>query len=158
MSRVFGASYSNVEKINEDIMYVSRSIQEAALSTLPLHKPAKKQKKWYSDTMLSNLCKQKKDSWDKWKEAGCPKEGVLYEQRKALRDQVRKRIKICRANKERKRIEKIDHDFRNKHPSHSIPIRLDQKYASPVTQFLIHLLGSKLGGITLRSLGTQVML
>ena len=117
VTKVLDASYSNVEEINQDIMYVSRSIQEAALSTLPLHKPAKKQKKWYSDNTLSNLCKQKKEAWDKWKEAGSPREGVLYEQKKALRDEVRKRIKICRANEERKRIEKIDHDFRNKHPS-----------------------------------------
>ena len=39
------------------------------------------------------------------------------ERKKALRNEVRKRIKICKANEERKRIEKIDRDFRNKCPS-----------------------------------------
>jgi hypothetical protein len=86
------------------IIYISRSIQEAALSTLPLHKPAKKQNKWYKDSTHSNLCKQKKEAWDKWKEAGCPREGVLHKRKKALRNEVRKRINICKANEERKRI------------------------------------------------------
>ena len=114
VTKVLGASYCNVEEINDFIISISRSIQEAALSTLPLHKPAKKQNKSYKDSTLSNLCKQKKEAWDKWKEAGCPREGVLHERKKALRNEVRKRIKICKA---RKRIEKIDCDFRNKFPS-----------------------------------------
>jgi hypothetical protein len=71
---------------------------------LPLHKPAKKQNKWYTDSTLSNLCKQKNEAWDKWKEAGCPREGVLHKRKKALRNEVRKRINICKANEERKRI------------------------------------------------------
>ena len=52
VTKVREASYRNVEEINDHIISISRLIREAALSTLPLHKPAKKQKKWYKDSTL----------------------------------------------------------------------------------------------------------
>lgn len=117
LTSIAGTSYSSTNQVNEDIIYVSKSVRDAAISTLPLLKPAKKQKKWYSDETLSNLCKQKKEAWDNWKKAGSPNDGPFYERRNNLREEVRKRLKICRANEERKRIEKLDCKFRNKHPS-----------------------------------------
>lgn len=60
ITRVLGTSHSNAKEMNKEIKYISRAIQEVALSTLPLHKSARKQRKWYRDATLSTLCKQKK--------------------------------------------------------------------------------------------------
>ena len=108
-------THSSVDEVNEEVKSITRSLHEVALTTLPVHRISKKQRKWYTDSTLSHLCKQKKAAWDKWQEAGCLKEGESFKQKKALRDEVRKRIKVCKANEERKRIEKIDRQFRNNH-------------------------------------------
>ena len=98
LANIADASYDNIQEVNRDILSISKSLQEAASSTLPLQRPAKVRKRWYADERLSRLCRQKKEAWDNWKKAGSPKDGALYEIKNVLREEVRKRLKICKAN------------------------------------------------------------
>ena len=68
-------------------------------------------KKWYEDQMLSHLASLKKTAWDKWCANGCPKEGPLYEAKINTRADFR-RMRICEANSERKRIQHFEGRFR----------------------------------------------
>ena len=77
---------------------------DAVFQVLPKQKPPQKQKKWYRDTTLSCLSiKEKKRAWDTWLKEGRPNYGPVYEHKLKTREEVRKRIRICAANEERKK-------------------------------------------------------
>ena len=46
--------------------------------TVPLLKPGKKKKAWYSDRILALLVKEKKAAWDEWKAGGRPISGDTH--------------------------------------------------------------------------------
>ena len=104
-------SYSSHNEINEEIIYVSEKICCAAAELLPSYKNSVK-KKWYKDQTLSRLAFLKKAAWDKWCANGRPKEGPLYEAKINTRADFRRRMRICEANSERKRIQHFDGRFR----------------------------------------------
>ena len=106
---------------------ISEEICSATLQSLPLCKSAVKEKKWYKDQTLSRLASAKKAVWDKWSAIGRPKEGPLYDAKIKTRAEFRKRMRVCTANSERKRIQRFDdklklksQDSFNKNTSKSI--------------------------------------
>ena len=54
-----------------------------------------------------------REAWARWKDAGKPASGTLYEQKNKLQQEVRKRIKMCMASEERKRLQSFDMRFKN---------------------------------------------
>ena len=101
---LIGHSYSSHNEINEELIYVSEKNRCTATELLPSHKSTAK-KKWYNDQALSRLASLKKAAWDKWCENGRPKEGPLYEAKINTRAEFRRRMRVCEANSERKRIQ-----------------------------------------------------
>ena len=86
-------------------------IKEAA-AILPTHRPSRNHKKWYKDSTLSRLSKNKKEAWDTWKREGRPTSGPVYEQKIKTREEVRKRMRVCEANDQRRKIQQIDKKFK----------------------------------------------
>ena len=60
------------------------------------------------------LAAQKKAAWDKWSANGRPKEGTLYEAKIRTRADFRKRLRVCVANSERRRIQHFDKQFKQR--------------------------------------------
>jgi hypothetical protein len=114
---LIGLSYSSAEEINDEITNISGKICSAALQSLPLRKCSVKKKKWYKDQTLSRLASAKKAAWDKWSANGRPKEGPLYDAKIKTRAEFRKRMRVCAANSERKRIQRFDDKFKQKSSS-----------------------------------------
>ena len=118
-------------------MYVSEKLCSAAVELLPLYKNPAKNKKWYRDQTLSRLASLKKAAWDKWCANGRPQEGPLYEAKLSTRAEFRRRMRVCEANSERKRIQGFDKRFKqkssnrfripktNKHQN--LPLRVNQE-------------------------------
>ena len=111
---LIGRSYSSAEEINDETTNISEKIRSAALQSLPLCKSSVKEKKWYKDQTLSRLASAKKAAWDKWSAYGRPKEGPLYDAKIKTRAEFRKRMRVCAANSERKRIQRFDEKFKQK--------------------------------------------
>ena len=117
MAPLIGRSYSSAEEINDEITNISEEICSAALQSLPLCKSSVKEKKWYKDQTLSRLASAKKAAWDKWSANGRPREGPLYDAKIKTRAEFRKRMRVCAANSERKRIQRFDEKFKPKSSS-----------------------------------------
>ena len=111
---LIGHSYSSPEEINKEI---TEKICSAALQSLPLHKNSVKEKKWYKDQTHSRLASAKKAAWDRWSANGRPKEGPLYDAKIKTRAEFRKRMRVCAANSERKRIHIFDNQFKQRSSS-----------------------------------------
>ena len=82
---------------------------DAAEKTLPLIQPRKPQR-WKDDT-LTALCAQSRSARRAWKDAGCPSEGLFFEEEGRLRRAVRRRVRFCAAKAERMRIQRRDKMF-----------------------------------------------
>ena len=78
------------------------------MRVLPKRNPQKVQKKWYRDSTLCRLSKEKKVAWDSWQKEGRPNNGLVYEKKVKTREEVTRRIKVCEANEERKRIQNLN--------------------------------------------------
>ena len=111
---LIGNSYNSSDEIDKEIIYVSEKICSVALESLPLHNNLAKKRKWFKDQTLSRLASAKKAAWDKWSANGRPKEGPLYDAKNKARAEFRKRMKVCAANSERKRIQHFDHQFKQR--------------------------------------------
>ena len=64
--------------------------------------------------MLTTLCSQSRMARSKWKEAGSPCDGSLYEEKCKLRQAVRGRVRFCAAQRERSRISRRGRMFETK--------------------------------------------
>ena len=69
-------------------------------------------RRWRDDT-LSCLCSQSRAARLAWKQAGCPGEGLLFEEKSRIRRAVRRRVRVrfCAARAERMRIQRRDGMF-----------------------------------------------
>ena len=114
---LIGNSYNSSDEIDKQIIYVSEKICSAALESLPLHNNLAKKRKWFKDQTLSRLASAKKAARDKWSANCRPKEGPLYDVKNKARAEFRKRMKVCVANSERKRIQHFDHQFKQRSSS-----------------------------------------
>ena len=99
----------DAEQLDEEIDLVVRMLVDAAEQQLPLVQP-KRPRRWRDDT-LSCLCAQSRAAHSAWKQAGCPGEGPLFEEKSGLRRAVRRRVRFCTARAERMRIQRRDRMF-----------------------------------------------
>lgn len=88
--------------------------------TLPIIQPSKKRKNlhFFKDSTLKHLCEHSKFVWHEWCDAGRPQSGPLYETKKDLRWEIKKRINLCAAVDERKRTIRRERMFRQKESRH----------------------------------------
>ena len=100
--------YEDIEQLDEEIDLVARMLVDAAERQLSLVLP-KRPRKWRDNT-LSCLCAQSRAARSVWKQAGCPGEGPLFEEKSRLRRAVR-RVRFCAARAERMRIQRRDRMF-----------------------------------------------
>ena len=114
VSPLLGKPYNCPGELNADICSVSQQLCSAALKTLPLRSASKQKKKWYGDQTLARLALQKKAAWDEWTAGGRPVDGPLHDAKTKTRADFRKRMKICVAIDERKRIQHFDQQFKKK--------------------------------------------
>ena len=112
MTPLLDHSYNSSNEINDEIVDVCEKICSAAEQSLPLRKSSVEKKKWYKDQTLSRLASLKKAAWDRWSANGRPKEGPLYDAKTNTRAEFRKRMRVCAANSERKRIQRFDTQFK----------------------------------------------
>ena len=111
---LLGKPYNCPDELNADICSVSQQLCSAALKTLPLRSASKQKKKWYRYQTLARLALQKKAAWDEWTAGGRPVDGPLHDAKTKTRADFRKRMKICVAIDERKRIQHFDQQFKKK--------------------------------------------
>jgi len=102
-------SYEDVEQLDGEIALVAGMLVDAAERHFPLVHP-RRPTRWRDDT-LSCLYTQSRAARAAWKEAGCPLEGPLYEEKGRLRRAVRRRVRFCAARAERLRIQRRDRMF-----------------------------------------------
>ena len=106
--------YSCPNELNSEIRFVCEGIRTAAQQLLPTFTNSTRKKQWYSDQTLSRLASEKKAAWDMWSSQGRPKEGPLYDVKIRTRAEFRKRLRVCAANSERKRIQQLDRQFKQR--------------------------------------------
>ena len=75
--------YDGPDQINIEIELVVGLLTDTAEKLLPCVQPRRKTK-WKDDT-LSRLCAQSRAARAAWKEAGCPGEGPVFEEKCRLR-------------------------------------------------------------------------
>ena len=99
----------SVEQVDNEVKHVSWLLVDAAVKTLPHSQKRNSQR--YQDSTLSSLCVRSRMARRSWREAGCPREGPLYDEKRNLRRAVRRRVKICAAKRVRYRIRKREKLF-----------------------------------------------
>ena len=114
-SPFIGKTCCDVEQLNDEIQHVASVLKDAAEAFLPHCKAPKATR--FNDKTLSQLCAKSKLAWREWSDGGRPCEGPLYEAKCSARKELRKRIKMCEAMKERKRVQRREHLFRTNAPS-----------------------------------------
>ena len=111
LSPLLDVVYESGEHLDAHIKHVATLMVEAAEETLPVVQPRRKVR--MKDDVLSRLCAQSRAAWRVWKEAGSPREGLLFEQKNKLRREVRRRVHYCAAMTERRRVQRREMLFRN---------------------------------------------
>ena len=79
--------FDGMEDIEATIFHLSNTLKDMAEKSLP-EKRYKKSPKWKDET-LSALCAHNRVARQTWKENGCPKEGLIYEQKRRLRREIK---------------------------------------------------------------------
>ena len=110
LSPFIGKPCCDIEQLDDEIKHIAALIKEAAESLLP-HCEAKKASR-FKDSTLSKLCVTSKVAWEAWKDGGRPNVGPLHEAKCLACNEVRRRIKVCAAMKERKRVQRREYLFR----------------------------------------------
>ena len=69
---------------------------------------------YHYDKILTQLCAKSKKVWNEWNDGGRPTSGHFYDAKCSLNAEVRKRVKLCTALDERKRVQRREHFFKAK--------------------------------------------
>ena len=105
---------SSLEELDQEIIYVGKMLHGVACNTVPVYK--KKEKKFYYDESLVKKCAHNKEVWNEWKNAGKPRSGILFENLQKSKYDVKKHLRRCRGEEERKRVQERDHWVKTNDP------------------------------------------
>ena len=97
------------QQVDDEMRHVAWLLAEAAEKTLP--QVQGRRTSTYRDNMLSCLCAQSRAAHKAWREAGCPSDGPLYEEKGQLRRAVRRKVRFCAAAVEHSRIQRREKMF-----------------------------------------------
>jgi len=96
---------SCVDQVNEEVARFTDMLLGAAREELPLVRQGGRPQ--YRDERLKALCRQSMEARKKWRENGCPTSGPLFDEKRRLRIEVRKRVKHCAVQSERRQRQKL---------------------------------------------------
>lgn len=105
----------SIAELNLEVLFVSKALQEAASKYLPVQSHHKKKKSYIKDKELRRLCKESREAWMKWQNAGRPSEGMLCQNKRKSKKLVRQYVASCRAKAERRKIQSRDWMFKENH-------------------------------------------
>ena len=111
ISPLLSLCFQSVSELSDEIISVSKTLTLSA----PRHLPSvrhRKIKSFIKDSELSSLRKQSRKAWERWRSAGRPREGSLYEEKRDTKKKVRQYVATCRAREERAKIQARDTLFR----------------------------------------------
>ena len=107
---------SDIDDLEKELQSVCNLVYSITNSTLPLKTGCKQgQRNYFNDQELRQLCKTSKASWSEWRNAGRPVNGPLLEKKNADKRNVRAKLNLLRAQKDRAQTESIDKMFKRKH-------------------------------------------
>jgi len=105
---------SCVDQVNEEVARFTDMLLGAAREELPLVRQGGRPQ--YRDERLKALCRQSMEARKKWRENGCPTSGPLFDEKRRLRIEVRKRVKHCAVQSERRHIQQRQKLFSSRAP------------------------------------------
>ena len=113
---LLGRKYGSMPELAKEIQYVTKQILQAASTSIPRvnHRPRKK--RFSNNPELKALSIKCKAAWKKWRDAGRPVSGSLFDEKRTLKKLTRKCADKCRAIHERHSWEKREKLFREKDP------------------------------------------
>ena len=103
------STYDKAQQVDDEMRHVAWLLAEAAEKTLP--QVQGRRTSMYRDNTLSCLCAQSRAAHKAWREAGCPSDGPLYEEKGQLRRAVRRKVRFCAAAVEHSRIQRREKMF-----------------------------------------------
>ncbi len=107
---------SSPEELDMEITKVCGFIKNAANSHIPSLNPKRKRSYFYRDDTLAQMCRCSKANWRAWRDAGRPRSGLLYDDLKLAKREIKKLLQKHRAKVERKRIQRRDQQVKTAHP------------------------------------------
>ncbi len=107
-------SLANSEIIDKEITAVTNLIHNAAASCIPAYRGKRRRKMFIHDESLAVKCRKSKAAWKRWRNAGRPQSGLLYDSMKSSKRDVKQYVNICRVRDERTRIQQRDTMLKNK--------------------------------------------
>ena len=113
LSPLLGRSYSSVEELEQEVSSVCSLLVSAAVDTLPTFKTTAPKKRKFTDGELKRMCNSNRSTWSSWNMAGRPNSGPLWEEKKRLKKTIRERIHLLRGVEVRKKISRIDQQFKS---------------------------------------------
>ena len=114
---LLGKSYTSPAEVEDVLNLVSTNLSMAASSLITQGRTKPRRKKRFSnDPELKQLSSKCKAAWRKWRDAGRPSAGPLYEEKKRLKKLTCYRAEECRATLERHSWEKREELFSSKDP------------------------------------------
>ena len=103
--------HDNINSVNAEIKLVTECIIDNAALILPKVKPRKQRS--FRDSTLKQICGKSKGAWKAWVDADRRPDGPLYNSKNHWRHDVRKRVNICAALNEWKRVSRRENLFRS---------------------------------------------
>ena len=96
---------------------MTKAMLQCALNSIPKVKPRTHEKRYINDSTLKTKCKASKCAWFRWKDAGKPRAGPLFQSMLSTKKNVKTYVRKCRAKVERARIQSRNQMFRERHPA-----------------------------------------
>ena len=107
--------YSCIEDLESDILSVAENLRMDAPKCIPPKRKSPPTRKIH-DRILSHLCWKSRCVFRQWKDAGRPRFGTLYDERRKCKRAVQQHLNKQRARMERKLIQQRDDMFSSNHP------------------------------------------
>ena len=100
--------------LDEEISFVSEKLSQIALFTLPSCQPKKRKKHFVNNKELQERSIYVKMAWKRWRNAGRPRSGPLFNEKNASKREVTKFANKCRARMDRKQWQNHENKFKDR--------------------------------------------
>lgn len=100
--------YSSIDDLNQDILSTAQNLQSSANMHIPVMRKRPQHTQKVHDRML---CWKSGCAFKRWKEAGRPRSGEVYDDRRKCKRDVQQYLNNKRGIMERRRIQKRDSMF-----------------------------------------------
>ena len=103
-----------IAKVDEEIASFVAILHRAAIETIPVIRLNTKVKNYIRVDELKQKWQRSKTAWCHWWNTGPPRSGLLFQNMKDAKYEVKSYVRKCRARQERKVIQPRDVMFKNK--------------------------------------------